>query len=276
MKKILTFDQLFEANEKKVSWMPSVDEFNNIEPYKSLLISLKDQPIPRYKLEQTPASITKGVRFMHLGATYDCKVSPVNGDGNEGKVNFTYGAYKIYSEIPFSTEAEKEKAMELFILYSIGKSSGYNINQGIFGDIEKYLTGQRRVLVIKDSFADEYCDDCLSGASSVNDSYGGVSLGSFIRKAYMLNRYLGGKGAATIFSMMDIVGKECRNEGLKDQIIKGMIRYASIDTLCDYIKNDPLAIHIIDDMPELKKEVLKRTGIEDYSKIARNLKSGFI
>jgi len=275
MKKILSFDQLFEAKEKKVSWMPSIEEFNNIEPYRSLSIAIDSKSPTRYRQQQTPASITKGVRFMDLGATYDCKVSPVS-DGTEGQVNFTYGAYKIFSDIPFSSKEEKEKAMELFILYSIGKSNGYNINQGIFGDIEKYLTGQRGALVIKDSHANEYCEECLSSASSVNYSYRDFSPGLLIIRAYMLNRYLGGKGAATIFNMMNIIGKECKNEGLKDKIIKGMLRYAGIDTLCDYIKNDPLAINIIDDIPELKKEVLQRTGIKDYSKIARNLKSGLI
>jgi hypothetical protein len=273
MEKMLTLDQLFETKEKKASWMPSIEEFNNIEPYKSLLIALGDHVGVRVK-EQTPASITKGVRYIHLGAKYDCKVSPVS-NGNEGQVNFTYGAYKIYSNIPFSSKKEREKAMELFILYSIGKSSGYNINQGIFGEIEKYLTGQRSALVIKDSYADKYCEECLSTVSSANYSYTYFPPG-LIKSAYMLNSYLGEKGFTTIINMINIVAKDCKEEGLRDYIINGMLRYASIDTLCDYIKKNPLAIHIIDDMPELKKEVLQRTGIEDYSKIGRLLKHGLI
>jgi hypothetical protein len=49
-----------------------------------------------------------------------------------------------------------------------------------------------------------------------------------------------------------------------------------IDFLCDYFKNHPLEIYALDGSPELKKEVLDKTGIRDYSNIGRKLRSGMI
>jgi hypothetical protein len=49
-----------------------------------------------------------------------------------------------------------------------------------------------------------------------------------------------------------------------------------MDYLLDYFKKNPLEIHMLDDKPELKKEVLDKTGIKDYSAIGRKLRSGMI
>jgi hypothetical protein len=42
------------------------------------------------------------------------------------------------------------------------------------------------------------------------------------------------------------------------------------------MKKNPLDIHLLDDHPQIKAGVLKRTGIRDYSAIGRNLKDGLI
>jgi hypothetical protein len=49
-----------------------------------------------------------------------------------------------------------------------------------------------------------------------------------------------------------------------------------IDFLCKYFKKNPLEIYLLDDSPELKKEVLDKTGIKDYGAIGRKLKQGLI
>jgi hypothetical protein len=49
-----------------------------------------------------------------------------------------------------------------------------------------------------------------------------------------------------------------------------------MDYLLDYFKKNPLEIYMLDDKPELKKEVLDKTGIKDYSKLGKGLKSGII
>jgi hypothetical protein len=49
-----------------------------------------------------------------------------------------------------------------------------------------------------------------------------------------------------------------------------------IDFLCEYFKKNPLEIYLLDDSPELKKEVLDKTGIKDYGDIGRKLKQGLI
>lgn len=275
MKKILTFNQLLEAKEKKESWMPSVEEFENIEPYKSLLEALGGHADIRGTY-QSKASITKGVRFIRIGATYECKVSPTNS-GSE-RVNFTYGAYKIYSDIPFSTTKERERAMELFILYSIGKTIGYNINQVIFGDVSKFLTGETLYLNIKQAHADKFIDEFIKSAESVNDEY----LSSrkkrlyYIRWAYIINRYLRGKGDIAIMKVIDKIEKIGKNKENRDAIIRELIRYADIDSICKYIKRNPLELYLLDDIPHIKKEVLEKTGIKDYSSIGRKLRNGMI
>jgi hypothetical protein len=49
-----------------------------------------------------------------------------------------------------------------------------------------------------------------------------------------------------------------------------------IDYLSDYFKKNPLEIHMLADKPELKKEVLDKTGIKDYGRIGKMLKHGLI
>lgn len=275
MSKILTFDQLFESKEKKMSWMPSIEEFNNIEPYKGLLSSFGGPITNSYNRYQAKSSITKGVRFIRLGTPYDCKVSPVTGEGNKGRVNFTYGAYKIYSDIPFSTVDEKEKAMELFILYSISKTSGYSINQGIFGDIEKFLNGKTSELKIKDSHSEEFCNDLISSAKSINEPYQS-SVKSFIRRAYIANRYLGGRGSIAIFNTIDIINREGNSESRNREIAQELIKYADIDSVCKYMKENPLNLYLLNNMPRIKEKVLQKTGIKDYSKLGNVLRSGLV
>jgi hypothetical protein len=49
-----------------------------------------------------------------------------------------------------------------------------------------------------------------------------------------------------------------------------------MDYLLDYFKKNPLEMYMLDDMPELKKEVLDKTGIKDYGAIGRKLRLGMI
>jgi hypothetical protein len=48
------------------------------------------------------------------------------------------------------------------------------------------------------------------------------------------------------------------------------------DFLDDYFKKNPMKIYVIDDQPEVKEGILKRTGLKDFGKIGRKLKSGMI
>jgi hypothetical protein len=209
MRKILKFNEIFESTEKKKSWMPSVEEFNNIEPYKSLLEAIgggkeRDQHI---NYPQTQASITKGVRFIKLGATYDCKVSPVTT--GEFEVNFTYGAYKIYSNIPFSTGEEREKAMELFILYSIGKWMNTSKNSGIFGKIEKFIlqgkqinaTGDDAYFYLLDSENIEGLDKPARWTGDTRER----RIAGILYSIYILAKYCGAKGTERIIETISLL-----------------------------------------------------------------------
>jgi hypothetical protein len=49
----------------------------------------------------------------------------------------------------------------------------------------------------------------------------------------------------------------------------------SLDILVEYIKKNPLKTYALDPFPELKTEVLKRTGLRDLSKLGRSIDSGF-
>lgn len=46
--------------------------------------------------------------------------------------------------------------------------------------------------------------------------------------------------------------------------------------LDDYFKDNPLELYILDELPEVKKGVLERTGIKDLSHLGRSLKKGLI
>ena len=48
------------------------------------------------------------------------------------------------------------------------------------------------------------------------------------------------------------------------------------DVLDMYMKKNPLDLYLLDDYPEYKAGVLRRTGIKDYSSIGRKLKQGLI
>lgn len=255
--------------------MPSIEEFNNIEPYKGLLSSFGGTITNSYNRYQSKASITKGVRFIRLGTPYDCKVSPVMGEGNVGRVNFTYGSYKIYSNIPFSTGEEREKAMELFILYSMSKTLGYNMNQGIFGDIEKFLNGKTKELKIKDLHSDEFCDGLIRSAESINEPTP-LNLKSFIRGAYLADKYLGGRGTIAILNIIDIISGKGNRESRNREIEKALIRYVDMDSVYKYMKANPLNLYLLNDMPKIKEEVLQKTGIKDYSKLGNVLRSGLV
>ena len=49
-----------------------------------------------------------------------------------------------------------------------------------------------------------------------------------------------------------------------------------IDFLDDYFKENPLDLHLLDNLPTVKEGVLRRTGIKDMSRLGRLAKSGLI
>jgi hypothetical protein len=48
------------------------------------------------------------------------------------------------------------------------------------------------------------------------------------------------------------------------------------DILFAYFKKNPLQIYALDEYPELKREIIGKTGIKDYGSIGRKLRSGLI
>jgi hypothetical protein len=54
------------------------------------------------------------------------------------------------------------------------------------------------------------------------------------------------------------------------------IKYNIMEDIDNYFKKNPLDLYKIDDMPAFKADVLRRTGIRDYSNIGRKLRSGMI
>jgi len=48
------------------------------------------------------------------------------------------------------------------------------------------------------------------------------------------------------------------------------------DILDEYFKNNPLKLHILDEYPDIKSGVLKRTGMRDLSKVGKGLHGGWI
>ena len=252
--------------------MPSVEEFNRIEPYKTLLDLLGGPEMVTYgNQEQSKSSINRGVRYLRIGGNYDSKVSPEEN----GRVGFYYGAYKIYQNRPFSTKEEREKTMELFVLYSIGKMLGYNINQGIFKPISEYLLGNTDKLNIKHQLMEEFAGYLISQSEKF-DNYYGMSEKGYILYSYLLSKYGGEIGKVSIAIAASNIKSSGGKKEILDRLIPTMMGLTNIDSLCDYIKKNPLQIYILDELPDLKQEVLKRTGMRDYSSIGRKLKKGMI
>ena len=64
---------------------------------------------------------------------------------------------------------------------------------------------------------------------------------------------------------------------LRSRLLDGDDTTKDVDAIFDeHMKKNPLDIHLLDDYPQIKAGVLKRTGIRDYSAIGRNLKNGLI
>ena len=230
MKKILKFNEIFESTEKKKSWMPSVEEFNNIEPYKSLLDSIggEQENGQFFNYPQSQASITKGIRLIKLGATYDCKVSPVTTGKHE--VNFTYGSYKIYSNIPFSTDEERKKAIELFILYSIGKRMNTNKNSGVFGKIEKFILHGTPINVTEDDthfyFLDpENIKELHKPPVWSGDTMEG-RIANILYSIYILSKYCGSKGTARIIGTIQLLESQDDME-----ILNRVLKIANLESI---------------------------------------------
>ena len=64
---------------------------------------------------------------------------------------------------------------------------------------------------------------------------------------------------------------------LRSRLLDGADTTKDVDAIFDeHMKKNPLDIHLLDDYPQIKAGVLRRTGIRDYSAIGRNLKNGLI
>jgi hypothetical protein len=66
------------------------------------------------------------------------------------------------------------------------------------------------------------------------------------------------------------------NRGKKIVMLMEMIPGEAEKILDDWIKEDPLNIDLLDELPDIKAGVLKRTGLKDLSKLARGLRKGTI
>jgi len=64
-----------------------------------------------------------------------------------------------------------------------------------------------------------------------------------------------------------------REKSLLSTILDNEIDRPFLD---EYFMKNPLEIYVLNDQPEVKEGILKRTGIKDYSRIGRHLKSGMI
>jgi len=63
-------------------------------------------------------------------------------------------------------------------------------------------------------------------------------------------------------------------EGTSENGINLLLTLLTEKELDDYFKEDPIKIYILDGAPEIKSGVLKRTGIRDFSRIGRSIKTG--
>jgi len=70
--------------------------------------------------------------------------------------------------------------------------------------------------------------------------------------------------------------RQIPNRGKKIAMLMEMIPGEGERILDDWIKENPLDIDLLDELPDIKAGVLARTGIKDLSVVARNLRGGAI
>jgi hypothetical protein len=64
-----------------------------------------------------------------------------------------------------------------------------------------------------------------------------------------------------------------REKSLLSTVLDNEVDHEFLD---DYFKKNPMEIYVLNDQPEVKEGILKRTGIKDYGRIGMHLKSGMI
>jgi len=57
---------------------------------------------------------------------------------------------------------------------------------------------------------------------------------------------------------------------------KERIEKILLDMFGPYVEKNPLDLYLVDEMPDLKEKIMKKYGIEDFSKLGRAFGKGFL
>jgi hypothetical protein len=272
MRRIKTFNELFEGATKK-----DKEEFPSFETLSKLPIYKK----ARKFLGDGAKSSSLGVREYNFGTSYSCSLKP-SGDG---KVNLIYGSFTIEKDMPFSTQEEMNDAMTKLILYSIAqmtyvsKISYSTLKEAVFnGQFYGLNLSIKRIL-------DKLSKEELR-TSSNSDSRGFPTGNSGIYKIYRQFKQL-----EFLLSIPGIKAGVVLNSKIKSDLAADLVRIAiklddmdvmtclsdlgivngkKIENILDnHFTENPEDLYLLDDLPDLKSGVLKRTGIKDLSGTGR-------
>lgn len=272
MRRIKTFRELFEgATKKDKGDFPTLETLENLPIYKKAKKFLGDPTV----------GSSPGVRKFSFGTNYACFLKP-SGDGN---ANLVYGTIMIEKNIPFSTPYEMDSAMTRLILYSIAQNNyiskiPYSASKSaVFnGDFDELNSAIKRILnkLSKESLwsSSEY-----DSRGHSKGSLGIININNQFRQLEFIMSLPGVKSG--------INTKIKPNSSLADNLVRTAIKLDNLDgLLClsdlgivngkkiedildDHFKRNQEDLYLLDDHPDMKDGVLKRTGIEDLSKSGR-------
>jgi hypothetical protein len=107
------------------------------------------------------------------------------------------------------------------------------------------------------------------------------SLEDYVRK-YLDHRFsLGGKfshkGSIYIEKINKYLISQVFGEGsiTKEEIEEDIEKFI-LDYVGDYFKENPLELYLLDEFPDMKKKIIEKYGISDFSKLGKNLNKGWL
>jgi hypothetical protein len=75
----------------------------------------------------------------------------------------------------------------------------------------------------------------------------------------------------------EVIQRHWKDNSERSKKARQLVSTVLTDSILDeYFKNNPLKLHILDEYPDIKSGVLKRTGMRDLSKVGKGLHGGWI
>jgi hypothetical protein len=268
MRRIKTFGELFEgATKKDKEEFPTLEVLENLPVYKKAKKFLGDATV----------GSSLGVRKFSFGTSYPCYLKP-SGNGN---ANLVYGSIMIEKDMPFSTPAEMNDAMTMLILYSIAqivkvlKVSYSASKSAVFGGDSDELNSVIRRILNKISKETSRTSSKYDSRGYAKGSSGILDINDQFRQLEFIMSLPGVKsGINTEIKTNSDLADDLVRIAIKLDNLDGILLLSDLgivkgknvnDVLDDHFKRNQEDLYLLDDHPDIKNAVLKRTDVKDLS-----------